>query len=436
MKISIIGTGYVGLVTGSCFAEIGHSVTCLDIDKNRVRKLKMASIPFYEPGLKSIVQQGLKKKQLTFTTLYPEACKNADAIFICVGTPCSKTGKPNLRFIKDVIKSLATTLNTNTTIFIKSTVPVGTTSAMKKFFKRVNKNNLDISFASNPEFLKEGSAVNDFKSPDRIIIGTESLKVQEISNNIYNAFNHQRSRILFTSIESSELIKYASNSFLATKISFINEIARLADALNANIDDVRRGMGADSRIGSSFLYSGLGYGGSCFPKDIDGLIDQFKENQLEPSLLEAVKKINTSQYQLYLEKIYEIFPKHELMEMKIHVWGSSFKPETDDIRESISLKLIRALSNKVKKIFIYDPVALKNTKIELSDLNNLVFVEDKYSHINQSNVLILATEWKEFWDPDIQKLQTLKSKTVVDGRNILSRKKLEAGGINYLCIAR
>lgn len=436
MKISIIGTGYVGLVTGACFAEIGHSVTCLDIDSTRIRKLNNASIPFYEPGLERILKKSLEKNQIKFTTNYSLACKNPDAIFVCVGTPSYKSGKPNLKFIKNVIKSLALAINSETVIFLKSTVPVGTTASMERLFKKYLKSKLDIAFASNPEFLKEGSAVNDFKSPDRIIVGTKSKKVQEISKNIFHAFNHQRSRILFTSIESSELIKYAANSFLATKISFMNEIARLADSTSANIDDVRKGMGADPRIGSAFLYSGLGYGGSCFPKDIDGLISSFKDKNLHPSILEAVKTVNSSQHKLYLKKIYDAFSKAKLKNMSIHIWGTSFKPETDDIRDSISIKLIRSLSKDVKKIFIYDPIALKNTKNELIDLQNLVFLRDKYTNIKQSNFLILATEWKEFWDPDIKKLQSLKSKTVIDGRNILNRKHLESSGINYLCIAR
>ena len=319
-------------------------------------------------------------------------------------------------------------------IFIKSTVPVGTNRKMQAIFRKHN-DNQKIKFASNPEFLKEGDAINDFKKPDRIIIGSDDTEVQKISNRIYLPFNRQTNRMIFTNIESAELIKYAANSFLATKISFINEVARLCEKTNANIDDVRRGIGSDPRIGSQFLYPGLGFGGSCFPKDVKGLIDAFSSNNVESRVVKAADEANQLQLEYFIQKIKKAAGK-SLGECSFMIWGLSFKPETDDIRESLAIKLIKAISKQVGGFYLYDPVAIGNAKRELDGISNLHFIKNKYSKIEQCDFLVICTEWKEFWDPDMKKLKKLKGKKVFDGRNILDQQAFIDAGIEYHGVGR
>lgn len=434
MNITIVGSGYVGLVTGVCLAELGNKVTCIDTNKSVIKKLNSANIPFHEPGLDAMLKKAIDNNCIKFSSSYKLGLSQSDAIFVCVGTPSKQNGTPNLDYVSDVFISLAKNIGDHGVIFIKSTVPVGTNKKMQSLFRKHNKNP-EIKFASNPEFLKEGDAINDFKKPDRIIIGSTDNKVKEISNRIYKPFNRQRNRMIFTNIESAELIKYAANSFLATKISFINEIARLCEKTNANIDDVRHGLGSDSRIGSQFLYPGLGYGGSCFPKDVKGLIHAFVSNGLDSKVVEAADEANQMQLKYFIKKIKQSI-KLPLRECNILLWGLSFKPETDDIRESLAIKLIRNMSSQVKGFYLYDPVASSNAKKELKGIPNLHFIKEKYSKIEECSFLIICTEWREFWDPNISKLKKLKEKKIFDGRNILDQQAILDANIKYYGVGR
>jgi len=434
MNITIVGSGYVGLVTGACLAELGNKVTCIDKNKSVVQKLNNANVPFHEPGLDVMLQKAINNNCIKFTTSYKQGLFASEAIFVCVGTPSNKNGTPNLDYVSDVFISLAKYIGDQGAIFIKSTVPVGTNRKMQSLFRKYNKNP-NIRFASNPEFLKEGDAISDFKKPDRIIIGSNDRKVKEISNRIYKPFNRQTNRMIFTNIESAELIKYAANSFLATKISFINEIARLCEKTQANIDDVRHGLGSDPRIGSQFLYPGLGYGGSCFPKDVKGLIHAFASNDLDSKVVEAADEANQMQLKYFIKKIKQSI-KPPLRECNILLWGLSFKPETDDIRESLAIKLIRNISPQVKGFYLYDPVASSNAKQELKGIPNLHFIKEKYSKIEECSFLIICTEWREFWDPNISKLKKLKEKKIFDGRNILDQQAILDANIEYYGVGR
>ena len=434
MRITIVGSGYVGLVTGACLAELGNKVTCIDIDKARIAKLARGIAPFHEPGLNGMLKNAISRNCIHFTSSYKKGLLQSDAIFVCVGTPSKKNGAPNLEYVSNVFISLAKNIGDHGVIFIKSTVPIGTNKKMQSLFKKYNKNP-EIKFASNPEFLKEGDAINDFKKPDRIIIGADDSTVQQIAKKIYKPFNRQTNRMIYTNIESAELIKYAANSFLATKISFINEIARLCEKTNANIDEVRQGMGSDPRIGSQFLYPGLGYGGSCFPKDVQGLIRAFSANNLDANIVQAAEKSNDAQLQFFIDKIKKS-TNSSLRKSNILLWGLSFKPETDDIRESLAIKLIKAISSQVKNLYLYDPVAIPNSKLELKGIKNIDYLQDKYSKIEECNFLVICTEWREFWDPDISKLQKLKNKQIFDGRNILDQQLMLDANIQYNGIGR
>ena len=434
MKIAIIGTGYVGLVTGACLAEAGHEVNCVDVDRKKIRALQKSIVPFYEPGLSKISKTQQANKNLSFTSSYQKALKNCEAIFLCVGTPPKKNGHPNLSFLNQSLESLAKNINHPAIIFIKSTVPVGTNKYAEAFFKKISRNkNAKITFASNPEFLKEGAAVQDFKKPDRIVIGTENNEVVKISKAIYRKFSKKNSLLYFCKIESAELIKYASNAFLATKISFINEISRLSDSVNADIQEIQTGIGLDKRIGSQFLNAGLGFGGSCFPKDLDGLITNFKNAGLSAEISIAAKKVNSMQVTYFFKKIQNHI---NLKNLNIMIWGLSFKPETDDVRESVSIKLIKKIAEIAQTIYTYDPEAIENAKKELAEFDNIKYLSNKYECIENCDILILATEWNEFKDPSIRKLQNLKQKMVFDGRNSFSQSLVDTKQIKYIGIGR
>jgi len=434
MNITVVGSGYVGLVAGVCLAELGNNVTCIDANDSIIKKLRNGKVPFHEPGLDEMLLNAINSDCIKFTTSYKVGLKNSDAIFVCVGTPPKKNGDLDLKYLIDVFISLAKNIGEHGVIFIKSTVSVGTNQKMQSIFKKYNKNP-KIHFASNPEFLKEGDAINDFKKPDRIIIGTDNEEVKEISNRIYKPFNRQTNRMIFTNIESAELIKYAANSFLATKISFINEIARLCEKSYANIDDVRRGLGSDPRIGSQFLYPGLGYGGSCFPKDVKGLVKLFDYHKVETNVIKAADQSNNIQLEHFQNKIKE-FVKKPLLDCNILLWGLSFKPQTDDVRESRAINLIKLMSKQVKGFYLYDPVAIPNSKRELSAFSNLYFLDNKYSKIKNCDFLIICTEWREFWDPDIKQLKKLKERMIFDGRNILDKQTILDANIEYHGIGR
>ncbi len=428
MDITIVGTGYVGLVTGACLAETGNNVTCIDVDSDRVNKLLSGSIPFYEPGLEEIVVRNLKSKRLLFTDSYKDISKS-NIFFICVGTPDKGDGSPDLKNLHTVMDSLAANIKGQSFIFTKSTVPLGTNKMIQSFFDdRLGKEKVFVS--SNPEFLKEGSAVSDFQKPDRIILGTSNEEAKKLATDLYAPFNWSKSRTIFMSIESAELTKYASNSFLATKISFMNEMALVCENSGANIHEVRLGLGSDPRIGDSFLYAGLGYGGSCFPKDVSALIDMQKGFNLKPGIIERTKLVNDRQVQLFFEKIVSILGEN-LEEKKIAIWGLSFKPNSDDVRESVALKLISLLAPEVNLLNLYDPIANLHAKESLNDTSNLEFYDEKYAAIKGTDALVICTEWKEFWDLDVLKLELMHNKLIFDGRNILDKSKMRGLGVEY-----
>ena len=427
MNITVIGTGYVGLVTGACLAETGNSVTCLDIDKERMNQLSKGNIPFYEPSLKELVLKNFQINKLKFSTSYEEGCKN-NIFIICVGTPDKGDGTPDLSSLQSVLDSLVNSIKEDSYIFTKSTVPLGTNEMMSEF---LNKNIEDskVVVSSNPEFLKEGSAVNDFQRPDRIIVGSEDDKAKDIITELFQPFSRSKNKMQYMSVASAELSKYASNSFLATKISFMNEMALICEKTGADINEVRLGIGSDPRIGESFLYAGLGYGGSCFPKDINALIKTQKDLGIEPGLLERTKSVNERQVGFFLEKILSKYSN--LSDKHLTIWGLSFKPNSDDVRESIAIKLINKLSPLVENIRIYDPVAGENALKEIKNIKNITNFNDKYEALNDSDGLIICTEWKEFWDPNPSEFNIMKNKTIFDGRNILNKIRMQKSEIEY-----
>ena len=428
MKISIIGTGYVGLVTGSCLSHLGHKVTCLDIDEHKIQPLSEGICPIYEPGLELLIKKGLKNRNLNFTTSYKNAC-TATLIFLCIDTPEGKGGEPDLTNLKKVLRTLAKAARNNFVIATKSTVPIGTNSYISNFFKK--NTHLNIQVISNPEFLKEGSAVKDFLKPDRVIIGCDSNRAARIMKKVYAPLNLIDQKVVFMSVASAELTKYAANSFLATKISFINKVAQISEKIGANIHEVKAGIGSDQRIGSQFLNAGLGYGGSCFPKDIQALHSLEKKFKLVNSLLAPVMKINDEQLEFFCNKIVRSLKKSKLHKTSLLIWGASFKPNTDDIRESIAIKLIKYFADKVEHIYLYDPISNKNASIELVNYKNISFCDSQYQSIEHSHALILCTEWESFQKPNLVKLKMLKDKKIFDGRNFLDKASIAKAGIDY-----
>lgn len=422
MQITIIGSGYVGLVAGACFAQIGNSVICLDIDEQKIANLKNGIIPIYEPNLSEMIKENLSKKQMRFTTNKREALQNAEVIFIAVGTPMGDDGSADLRFVRSVAEDIGEMIEKYCVVVDKSTVPVGTARVVRDIIERKLKSrNLQIDFdvVSNPEFLKEGVAIKDFMSPDRVVIGADSQKALEIMRSIYAPFLVKSDRFIAMSVESAEMTKYAANSLLATKISFINEMSQICERIGADINDVRLGIGSDSRIGYSFIYPGCGYGGSCFPKDIKALEKTAIDNGYTPKILQAIQSVNEAQKMLLVEKITARFGAN--LKGKIFaIWGLAFKPETDDMREASSLTLINALVKNGAKIRAYDPKAMNQAKFYLQNvLDSLEFCDDKYSAVDSSDALILATEWREFRSPDFKQIANrLKNPIIFDGRNI------------------
>jgi len=434
MNITVIGSGYVGLVTAACFSDIGHNVCCIDMDRKKINKLKIGEIPFSEPGLDKLVHKSVSRKNLTFTTSYKQAfSKKIDSVFMCVGTPPNKNRNPDLTFLKKSIESIAKHSKGEIPIFIKSTVPAGTNKKLKKYYLKFKNLSNQLIFASNPEFLKEGDAINDFMHPDRIIIGSENTKVHAIAKEAYASIISKKSPIIFTSIESAELIKYSANAFLATKISFINEISRLSEYFNADILEIQKGIGLDSRIGKKFLSAGIGFGGSCFPKDLDGLIYNYKKSNILSSIPQSSKDANNEQLKFFYNKLNHHWPCRE---KNILIWGLAFKPGTDDIRESASIKLIKQLAKKANNLFLYDPEATHNSKIELKHYKNIVFLKDKYEKISLADGLIICTDWSEFKKPEIKEILKLKEKIIFDGRNILDKKILKNHNIRYYGVGR
>lgn len=429
MKIAIIGSGYVGLTTGTCFAELGNDVICVDVDKEKIERLKKGLMPFYEPGLKALIERNIKEKRLSFTTNTAAAVNFAKIIFICVGTPPKENGEADLSYVENVAREIAKTMKSYKVIVEKSTVPVETGEKVMQTIKKNIIKKIEFDVVSNPEFLREGSAVSDFIHPDRIVIGTEGNKARDIMKKLYAPIE---APIVFTDIESAEIIKHASNSFLATKISFINAVANICELTGADVEKVAMGMGLDQRIGKQFLYAGIGYGGSCFPKDVDAFIKISEKKGYNFELLKAVQKINIQQRKLFIKKI-----ENELWNLKnktIGILGLSFKPNTDDMREAPSIDIIKSLQKEGSKIKAYDPVAMKKAETLLS---NVEFCKSPYDVAKDSDALIILTEWNEFKEIDFKKIKSLvKSPLVIDGRNLYAPEEMKKCGFNYISIGR
>ena len=429
MNISIIGSGYVGLVTGACFAELGNKVICVDCDVKKISHLKKGIVPIYEPGLEELIKLNLKNKRLKFTSSISTAVKASEVIFIAVGTPALENGEADLTGIENVARSIAQNMDGYRLIVEKSTVPVETCAWLKKTIATYIKKSLKFDVVSNPEFLREGSAINDFTHPDRIVLGVESAKAKQIMTNLYKPLNRP---ILITNIKSAELIKHASNAFLATKISFINAIACICDKVGADVLEVAQGMGLDNRIGRYFLHAGIGYGGSCFPKDLEAFINIAEKLGYDFAILKAVKKTNEEQKKFILQKI-----KDELWIIKdktIAVAGLAFKPNTDDLRNAPSIDLIRALIQEGAKVKVYDPKAMNKAR---ECLSNVVFCNNLYEAAKAADCLVVATEWNEFKELDFVKLKKiLKRPLLIDGRNIYDPKLLKKLGFTYVGVGR
>jgi UDPglucose 6-dehydrogenase len=437
MKIAVVGTGYVGLVTGTCFAESGVTVTCIDNDKSKIKQLNEGSVPIYEPGLESMIRLNVEKNRLFFTSSLKDGIKGAEVIFIAVGTPPGEDGSADLKHVIEVAREIGSVITSYTVIVTKSTVPVGTSEKIRKaIHKELNERESKAGFdmASNPEFLKEGAAVDDFLKPERIVIGIDSEKAGEIMRRLYNPFVLNNHPILFMDIASAEITKYAANAMLATRISFINEIANLCDILGADINHVRKGIGSDSRIGSKFLYPGTGYGGSCFPKDVKAIIRTAHDHGYELNVVKAVEKANEYQKNVIFNKMAAHF-KNNLKNKTIGVWGLSFKPKTDDIRESSSINLIGNLLKAGAKVRAYDPAALEETKKVLG--NKIDYSSDPYEALEGADAMVLMTEWSEFHLPDFKKMASLmKEKVIFDGRNIYDPASIKKMGFKYYGIGR
>ena len=437
MKIAVVGTGYVGLVTGTCFAESGVSVTCIDNDKGKMKQLKNGSIPIYEPGLENMIRQNVEKKRLFFSASIAEGIEGAEVIFIAVGTPPGEDGGADLKNVITVAEEIGRAMKTYSVIVTKSTVPVGTSEKIRTAVQnQLDKHKSKITFdmASNPEFLKEGAAVEDFLRPERIVIGIGNEKTAEIMKRLYMPFVLNNHPIYFMDIASAEITKYAANAMLATRISFINEIANLCDLLGADINCVRKGIGSDSRIGNKFLYPGTGYGGSCFPKDVKAIIKTASDHGYELNVIKAVEKANEYQKNVIFNKIAKHF-NNNFKNKTIGIWGLSFKPKTDDIRESAAIHLIEKLLKEGVTIKVYDPAAITETKSRLG--NKVEYADDPYDALQDADAMVLMTEWSEFHLPDFNKMAgIMKRKVIFDGRNIYDPAEIRKLGFKYFGIGR
>lgn len=431
MKIAVIGTGYVGLVTGTCFSESGNYVTCIDIDETKVSRLQAGEVPIYEPGLEEMVKRNTKAGRLTFTTSYADVIPDSKCIFIAVGTPMTADGSANLDSIWKVAESLAPLLAEDAVVIIKSTVPVGTNRKLAEMLKTLTGREVDV--ASNPEFLKEGAAIDDFSKPDRVVVGVSRPEVSDVLHELYKPFLRTEHPFLSMELESAEMTKYVANCMLATKISFINEMANLCERVGADINQVRRGIGHDQRIGFSFLFPGVGYGGSCFPKDVSALISVAHDREMEPSILNAVDQVNTAQKRVLFDKINRYF-EGDLAGKTVAIWGLAFKPKTDDIREAPALVLIDLLLEAgVSNIKVHDPVAMENVKAEYGD--KLSYFDHHYDTLDGADVLVIVTEWNEFRHADFDYIRhKLTQPVIFDGRNLYEPSKLKAKGIKYFGI--
>lgn len=437
MKIAIVGTGYVGLVTGTCFAEIGVNVTCVDTNRDKIEQLKKGVIPIYEPGLEEMVLRNNKAGRLDFTTNLVSVLNDVDVVFSAVGTPPDEDGSADLRYVLEVAHTIGATMNKYILVVTKSTVPVGTAKKVKAAIQEeLDKRGVEIGFdvASNPEFLKEGNAIDDFMSPDRVVVGIESERAKELMTTLYKPFLLNNFRVIFMDIPSAEMTKYAANSMLATRISFMNDIANLCELVGADVNMVRNGIGSDTRIGRKFLYPGCGYGGSCFPKDVKALIKTADQNGYEMKVLKAVEEVNEQQKSILFDKLNKEF-KGKLDGRVVTLWGLSFKPETDDMREAPSLVLIDLLLKAGCLIRVYDPAAMPEAKRRLGA--SVYFAYDMYDALLDAEVLLMVTEWKEFRLPNWNMVKkNMKRHVIVDGRNIYDENDLLEQGFVYRCIGK
>ena len=432
MKIAVVGTGYVGLVTGTCLAETGNTVICVDIDEKKVNKMKNGQIPIYEPGLEVLFKRNIEQKRLSFTTNLKEAVNQAKIIFLALPTPPGEDGSADLSYILGVAEDLGKIITEYKVVIDKSTVPVGTA---EKVNAAISKNtNLDFDVVSNPEFLREGFAVEDFMKPDRVVIGTSSKKAQRVMDELYKPYVRQGNPIIFMDEKSAELTKYAANSFLATKISFMNEIANLCELVGADVDQVRTGIGSDTRIGKRFLFPGIGYGGSCFPKDVQALVKSAKEVGYTFSILDSVMEVNQKQKTVMVPKIKNYF-KGDLKGKKIALWGLAFKPNTDDIREAPALYNIDELTKLGAEIVAYDPEAMDNAKALIGE--KIKYASNQYDAVKNADALLIATEWSVFRNPDFEKISEFMNDNVIfDGRNLFEVSHMNEVGFTYFSIGR
>lgn len=439
MNIAIVGTGYVGLVTGTCFSEMGAHVTCVDVDEQKIEDLKRGIIPIYEPGLETLVHKNTKSGRLQFTTRLEDVINHVDIVFSAVGTPPDEDGSADLKYVLEVARNIGRHLNHYIVVVTKSTVPVGTAKKVKAVIEEeLQKRGANVEFdvASNPEFLKEGNAVKDFMSPDRVVVGVDSERARKLMARLYKPFMIVSDRLIFTDIASAEMIKYAANSMLATRISFMNDIANLCELVGADVNMVRKGIGSDTRIGKKFLYAGCGYGGSCFPKDVKALIKTAANMGYPMRVLQAVEEVNADQKLVLYKKIVNHFGGEEQLKGKVvAMWGLAFKPETDDMREAPSLVLIDKLIKAGTIVKVYDPVAMNECRRRLGD--SVTYAQDMYDAVDGADALMLVTEWKELRMPNVNKLlDNMRGRLILDGRNILDAEELQQAGFEYHCIGR
>ena len=438
MNIAIVGTGYVGLVSGTCFADTGATVTCVDVDEAKIERLKKGEIPIYEPGLDELVKKNVAAGRLKFTTDLASILDDVEIVFSAVGTPPDEDGSADLKYVLQVARTIGQNLNHYVVVVTKSTVPVGTARKVRAAIEdELQKRGVDVAFdvASNPEFLKEGNAIKDFMSPDRVVVGTESERAKKVLTRLYKPFLINNFRVIFMDVPSAEMTKYASNSMLATRISFMNDIANLCERVGADVNMVRAGIGADTRIGRKFLYAGCGYGGSCFPKDVKALIKTADQNGYSMEVLKAVERVNERQKSILFQKLEKAFEGRPLRGLTIAMWGLSFKPETDDMRESTALIMIGKLLEAGCTVRVYDPVAMDECRRRIGD--SVIYCRDKYEAVLDADALLLLTEWKEFRLPTWGVIKkAMRRALVIDGRNIFDVEELEENGFEYSCIGR
>jgi UDPglucose 6-dehydrogenase len=432
MQIAVVGTGYVGLVAGACLADTGFQVYCVDIDEKKIERLRRAEIPIYEPGLEDLVRRSVEDGRLQFTTEIKDAVQASEVIFIAVGTPPDEDGSADLKHVLDVAAAIGEHMNGEKVVITKSTVPVGTAARVRAEIEKRTKHKVHV--CSNPEFLKEGAAVDDFMKPDRVVVGVDSEYAKKVLSDIYEPFVRTGNPIIFMDVASAEITKYAANAMLATRISFMNMIANLCTAVGANVDMVRKGVGTDSRIGSAFLFAGCGYGGSCFPKDVQALIKTLNSYNIDAGILEATERVNANQKRQMLDRVFERFG-HDLSGRTFAVWGLSFKPETDDMRDAPSIVVVNGLVQAGARVRVHDPEALQAARMYFGD--TVDYVENNYDALTGTDTLIILTEWKPYRRPDFARIRSaLTRPLIIDGRNLFNPEKMRELGFEYISVGR